>query len=121
MLETNLSSYLRPTEDYAAWRERHLAGPLRLAEFQQVKFSATTTRRKEKGQGSAPGRARGGRGNAKVIGGLPELSWEIEVMAHSGAQRVIDLPQPDKPFEPITCQVQFRSQMNYLNPRISFP
>lgn len=26
-------------------------------------------------------------------------------MAPSGAQRVIDLPLPEQPFEPITCQV----------------
>ncbi|KAI8568137.1 hypothetical protein RHMOL_Rhmol02G0174100 [Rhododendron molle] len=95
VLETDLSPYLCPTEDYAAWRERNLVGPLRLAEFQQVKFSATTVKRMEKGQGGATKRVRGGRSNTKVVGGLLELSWEIEV---------IDLPQPEEPFEPITCQ-----------------
>ncbi|XP_058190979.1 uncharacterized protein LOC131308167 [Rhododendron vialii] len=105
VLEINLSSFLRPTQDYAAWRERNLAGPLRLGEFRQVRFSATITERKKKGQEGATKRARGGRSDAKVIRDLPELLWEIEVMAPPGAQRVIDFPQSEEPFEPITCQV----------------
>lgn len=70
MLEIDLSLYLRPTKDYAAWRERNLASPLRLGDFRQVRSSATVVEREKKGQGGATNGARDGRSDAKVIGGF---------------------------------------------------
>lgn len=98
VLEIDLSPYLRPIKDYAAWRGRNLAGFLWLGEFRQFRFSATIGERKKKGQGGATKGVQGGRSDAKLAGDLPELLWEIEVMAPSGAKRVINLLQPEDPF-----------------------
>lgn len=66
-----------------------MAGPLRVTEFKEVMFSATTVRR-----------GKGSQGGARSFGGLLVQLFEVEVTTPSGAQRVIDLPQPE---EPITC------------------
>lgn len=51
---------------------------------------------------------------SRSVGGLPVLSWEVEVMTPVGLQRVLDLPQPEEEFETITCQVCLNSRKELL-------
>ncbi|KAI8550789.1 hypothetical protein RHMOL_Rhmol06G0134500 [Rhododendron molle] len=115
--DTELTRYLRPEMDYAAYQRDRLAGALGVWAFRDVRSQARGATEEMRATGE---RQRGGEGRVRrslsgpVRGGPPEMSWKISVMDTQGNPAEIHLvPARAKPASvtvPVHGQAASRSK-----------
>ncbi|KAI8550606.1 hypothetical protein RHMOL_Rhmol06G0120500 [Rhododendron molle] len=92
--DTELTCYLRPEMDYAAYQRDRLAGPLGIRAFRDVQSQAHGAAEERKAAGE---RTRSGEGHVRrhlsgpVRGGPPQMSWKILVVDTQGNPAKIHL------------------------------
>lgn len=107
--DTELTRYLRPEGDYAAYQRDHLAGPLSVRALREVQGQARGATEERR---AVVERERGGEGRVRrsvsrlVVGGPPELTWKIRVVDSQGNPAEVQLVPARVEPTPVTVPVR---------------